>query len=85
MAAVWNAFLVDKTFLETYLSLMDTAATPKDRLRTVIDQQPEDSSFEEILRELAFAAMVDRGLADAGAGRTISHEDMRKTLESWRK
>ena len=41
------------------------AATAKDRLRTVIDQQPDDSSFEEILRELAFAAMVDRGLADA--------------------
>ena len=61
------------------------AATPKDRLRTVIDQQPDDSSFEEILRELAFAAMVDRGLADARAGRTISHDDMRKTLESWRK
>ena len=65
---------------------MDTnAATAKDRLRTVIDQQPDDSSFEEILRELAFAAMVDRGLADAQAGRTISHEDMRKTFESWRK
>ena len=65
---------------------MDTnAATAKDRLRTVIDQQPDDSSFEEILRELAFAAMVDRGLADAQAGRAISHEDMRKTFESWRK
>jgi predicted transcriptional regulator len=72
--------------LDTYLSLVDTnPATPKDRLRTVIDQQPDDSSFEEILRELAFVAMVERGLADAQAGRTVSHDEMRKTLESWRK
>ncbi|MBI2828105.1 MAG: hypothetical protein HYX77_02385 [Acidobacteria bacterium] len=65
---------------------MDTAsATPKDQLRRVIDEQPDDSSFEEILKELAFAAMVERGLADSRAGRTISHEEMRKTLESWRR
>jgi predicted transcriptional regulator len=65
---------------------MDTAsATPKDQLRRVIDEQPDDSSFEEILKELAFAAMIERGLADSRAGRTISHEEMRKTIESWRK
>ena len=63
---------------------MSTAATPKDQLRRVIDEQPDDSSCEEIIKELAFAAMVARGLADAQAGRTISHEDMRRTLESWR-
>jgi predicted transcriptional regulator len=29
--------------------------------------------------------MVERGLADVQAGRTISHEEMRRTIESWRK
>ena len=52
----------------------------------MIDEQPDDSSFEEIVsKELAFAAMVERVLADSRAGRTISHEEMRRTLESWRK
>ncbi|MQA31574.1 MAG: hypothetical protein GEU82_17365 [Luteitalea sp.] len=65
---------------------MDTApATPEGQLRRVIDEQPDDSSFEEILKELAFAAMIERGLADSRAGRTISQEEMRKTIESWRK
>jgi predicted transcriptional regulator len=64
---------------------MSTSATPKDQLRRVIDEQPDDSSFEEIIKEIAFAAMVERGLADSQAGRTISHEEMRRTLESWRK
>ena len=64
---------------------MSTSATSEDRLRRVIDEQPDDSSFEEIIKELAFAAMVERGLADSQAGRTIRHEEMRRTLESWRK
>ncbi len=65
---------------------MDTVpGSPKEQLRRVIDAQPDDSSYEELLKELAFAAMVERGLADVHAGRTISHEEMRATLESWRK
>ena len=64
---------------------MNTASTPKDQLRRVIDEQPDDSSFEGIIKELAFAVMVERGVADVQAGRTISHEEMRRTSESWRK
>ena len=68
-----------------YNQSMSTTSTPKDQLRRVIDDQPDDSTFEEIIKELAFAAMVERGLADVRAGRTISHEEMRRTIESWHK
>jgi hypothetical protein len=44
----------------------------KARLIQVIQEQPDDSSPEEILRELAFAVMVERGIADSDAGRTVS-------------
>jgi len=40
----------------------------KEQLIRLIQDQPEDSSLEEIVRELAFAAMVERGLADSDAG-----------------
>lgn len=50
----------------------------------IIQEQPEDSSYDELLRELSFARMVDRGLADSDAGRVISHEEMKRKLESWR-
>ena len=50
-----------------------------------IQELPADSSYEEILRELAFARMVERGLADADAGRTISHEEMGRRIASWAK
>ena len=57
----------------------------KAQLIRVIEDQPDDSSLEEILRELAFTAMVERGLADSDAGRTISNQEMARRIESWRK
>ncbi len=41
----------------------------KERMTEVIQDQPEDSSYEEILRELAFKAMITRGLKDSSAGK----------------
>ena len=49
----------------------------------VIEAQPEDSSYDEILRELAFARMIDRGLADSDTGRTISNQEMQERIRSW--
>jgi predicted transcriptional regulator len=57
----------------------------KERLIRLIQDQPDDSSLEEIVRELAFSAMVERGLADSEAGRVISSEEMERRIESWRR
>jgi predicted transcriptional regulator len=57
----------------------------KEQLIRLIEDQPDDSSYEEILRELAFAAMVERGIADSDAGKTISNEEMARRIESWQK
>lgn len=59
--------------------------TPKEHMLQAIEELPEDSSYEEILRELAFARMIERGLADSDAGRTISHEEMGRRIASWAK
>ena len=58
-------------------------ATAKDELKTLLEQQPEDSSSEEIVRELAFHVMIQRGLADSDAGRTISNKEMDRRIRSW--
>jgi len=57
----------------------------KAQLIKLIEDQPDDSSVDEILRELAFAAMVERGVTDSDAGRTITNEEMARRIESWRK
>ena len=53
---------------------VDEKPSAKSILREVIEAQPDDASYEEIMRELAFERMVERGLADARAGRSVDHE-----------
>jgi predicted transcriptional regulator len=60
-------------------------STAKSELVRLIEQQPEDSSREEIIRELAFHAMVERGLADADAGRTMSNDEAARRIRTWQK
>ena len=60
-------------------------ATAKETMTEIIRQQPDDSSYDEILRELAFARMIERGLEDSHNGRTISNEEMDRRIQSWRK
>ena len=60
-------------------------STVKEQFIKLIEDQPEDSSSEEIIREMAFAAMVDRGIADSDAGRIISNSEMASRIESWRR
>ncbi len=57
----------------------------KERMSEIIDSQPEDASYEEILRELAFDAMIERGLKDQREGRLLSNEEMERRIQEWRK
>lgn len=58
-------------------------ATAKDELKELLEQQPADSSSEELVRELAFHVMIQRGLADSDAGRVSTNEEMDRRIRSW--
>ncbi len=60
-------------------------ASIKDQLIQIIKEQPDDSSYEEILRELAFAKMIRKGLEDSEQGRIITNEEMKKRISTWHK
>jgi len=55
----------------------------KDRLTALIQSQPEDASFDEILKELAFERMVLKGLNDSEKDRVISNNEMQRRIRSW--
>ena len=57
----------------------------KKQMTKIIQEQPEDSSYEEILRELALTRMVERGLSDVEVNREISNEDMEHRIKLWQK
>ncbi len=60
-------------------------STAKEDLARLIQSQPADSSREEIVRELAFHVMVEKGLVDSDAKRTVSNAEMAHRIRSWRK
>jgi hypothetical protein len=53
-------------------------STAKDQISEIISRQPDDSSYDEIVRELAFEALVQRGWKDSDESRTITNEEMHR-------
>ncbi|MDG4574888.1 MAG: hypothetical protein P9C48_01900 [Defluviicoccus sp.] len=51
----------------------------------VINAQPDDATYDDILRALAFERMVARGLADARNGRVLSDAEMARRIGEWQK
>ena len=58
-------------------------AAAKARILMIVRDQPDDSSYDEILRELAFDRMIQRGLSDVAAGRTFGDLEIRRRLRMW--
>ena len=54
----------------------------KEIMTKVIQAQPEDATYEEIMRELAFERMVERGLADLRNERVVSNEVMERRIRT---
>ncbi len=59
--------------------------TARERVLRLVRDLPDSDSYDEILRELALARMVDRGLADADRSRTIDTEELRERVRRWQR
>lgn len=57
--------------------------SPRDVAADIVRAQPEDAGLDEILRALGFHRLVERGLADAAAGRVMSQATFRSKVASW--
>lgn len=45
--------------------------------------QPDDALYEEIMRELAFERMIERGVQDSVKSRVISSKEMEERISAW--
>lgn len=54
----------------------------KEKITEVIQSLPDNATYEEIMRELAFEKTIERGLADSRSGRIISNEDMERRIRT---
>lgn len=60
-------------------------STAKEIMVRMIEERPDDSSYDEILNELAFFRIVQRGLTDSDDGRIIRSAEFERRIETWRR
>jgi len=56
---------------------MPTTMT-RDQAHKLVDKMPEDSSWDDLMREIYVREVIEQGLADSKAGRTKDVRDVRK-------
>lgn len=52
----------------------------KEAVRQLLEELPDDCTLEEVQYELYFLDLVQRGLAEADAGKLIPHEQVMSEL-----
>ena len=57
--------------------------TVKEKMADIINELPDDSTYDEILRELAFCRMIECGLKNSNEEKTISNDEMKRRIKSW--
>jgi len=55
-------------------------ASLKQQAYQLLDQLPEDATFEDLMHELYELRAIERGLADIKAGRLTPHEEAKKQV-----
>ena len=55
-------------------------ASAKDAARALIEQLPDEASWDEIMYEFYVKQKIDAGLEAAADGRTVPHEDIKSRL-----
>lgn len=58
-----------------------TQTTVKEALKDIIDQLPDECSWDDVMSRIYVRQKIEIGLADAAAGRKISHEEVFKEFD----
>ena len=56
-------------------------STVKQSVREVVEQLPEDCTWEDVMYQLYVREKIERSLEDSAAGRTKSHEEVRREFQ----
>jgi predicted transcriptional regulator len=58
-------------------------ATTKKTVQAVLDTLPEDCSLEDVQYQLYLRQRLQKSVAAAGAGRVVTHDEVKKRLAKW--
>ena len=57
--------------------------SPKDEVRRILDQAPDDVSFEDLQYLIYVRHKIARGQADVQAGRVLTSKQLRQRVGQW--
>jgi predicted transcriptional regulator len=57
--------------------------TAKQEVRKMLDEIPEDASFEDIQYHIYVRQKIERGLQDVKKGRVITQEEAERRMSKW--
>jgi len=57
--------------------------TIKEKMLHVISELPDDASVEDATEKLLVLAKIERGLAQADRGETLSHREVKERNKKW--
>ena len=52
----------------------------KKKILEVVEQLPDDATIEDAIERLYFLAKIEKGIREADAGLTVSHDEAKKRL-----
>ena len=59
--------------------------TTKEQMLHTIETLPESATVEDAIERLLVLFKVERGIAQADAGKTVSHQEARERMAKWLK
>ncbi|MBI5881975.1 MAG: hypothetical protein HZB91_02590 [Elusimicrobia bacterium] len=59
--------------------------TTKQKVMNAVRSLPANATYEDAMERLLFLAKVEKGLDQADAGQTVSHEIVRQKMKRWLK
>ena len=59
------------------------STTLKSKMESLISNLPENASIEDAMEKLFLLYKIEKGVEQADAGLTVSHEDAKQRLRKW--
>jgi len=59
--------------------------TTKEKILQAVSDLPNDAVIEDAMERLYFLAKIEKGIVQADAGETITHEDVKLRVSKWLK
>ena len=59
--------------------------TTKELLQRLLDRLPDDATLEDVQYQIYVLQKIQAGEEDLAAGRTVSHDELKRDLARWLK